>query len=152
MKPKKTMPVSPPDLFKLAQRLNSDGCDEVTRRCAVSRAYYAALHRANLVFEKVKPTADGESSHAEIIGRVKTYSAQPLPGRMYASEIAKALPRLRRLRNAADYDLDSPFEAGTTMDVLQRVSHVLEKCDDVARMREQQAAAPSPQDRPVQVN
>jgi uncharacterized protein (UPF0332 family) len=136
------MPVSPPDLFELAQRLNSTDCDEVARRCAVSRAYYAALHQANLLFEKVKPAADGESSHAEIIGRVKSYSAQQLPGRMYASEIAKALPRLRRIRNSADYDLSQSFLQEQCDDVLKRVAHVLGKCDDVARMREQAAEPP----------
>jgi hypothetical protein len=93
------------------------------------------LHAADAIFEKVKPAADGESSHAEIIGRVKTYSAQNLPGRMYAAEIAKALPRLRRLRNKADYRLEESFDPSVCRDVLKRVTEVMDRCDDVVRMR-----------------
>lgn len=134
--------MSPLDLFGFANKLNEPPTDEVTRRCVVSRAYYSALHTVNSVFEKVKPAADGESSHAEIIGRVKTYSNQQLPGRMYASEIAKAMPKLRRLRNRADYELDDSFEQPICDEYLARVSEVLARCDDVLRMRNQADGQP----------
>lgn len=136
------MPVSPPDFLRLSTQLYVANCDEITRRCVVSRAYYAALHAVRETFEKREQEAgeDGESTHARVIGRAVAYASSLQPGRTSAAQIAKLMPRLRRTRNRADYDLEEHFEARECDDVTVRAAKVLELCADVVRLRE--ASAP----------
>ena len=133
------MSCGPSDLFSLATRLveNDQAC-EAQLRCSISRAYYAALHSVNTLFPKQSTDVrmDGESSHAEIIGRVKRYSAGANPGRTSAAFIAKQLPRLRRERNMADYHLESELSCDEALGVIERVKAVLNHCNDVVRLVE----------------
>lgn len=128
----------PTDLFELASRLAQEDACEAQRRCSVSRAYYAALHSVDSLFPKQATDVriDGESSHAEIIGRVMRYGAGLNPGRTNAAFIAKQLPRLRRERNAADYHLDKALGHAEVADVIARVRAVLNSCGEVARLRD----------------
>lgn len=131
------MSVSPPDFLALATRLNTQGCDEITRRCVVSRAYYAALHAVANTFD-ARPQEvgeQGESSHARVIGRARTYANTLNPGRTNAAQIAKLMPKLRRTRNRADYELDDEFSAQDCDDVALRAATILALCDEVARVR-----------------
>lgn len=132
------MSCGPHDLFSLATSLAADeSASEAQLRCAVSRGYYSVLHSADMLFPKTEKDVriDGESSHAEIIGRVVRYSNGINPGRASASFIAKLLPRLRRSRNQADYHLNGSITRPEVAETLERVRAVLEKCDDVARKR-----------------
>ena len=121
----------------MASRLaEDDQACEAQLRCSVSRAYYAALHSVNCLFPKkvTDVRLDGESSHAEIIGRVTRYGAGLNPGRTSAAFIAKQLPRLRRERNRADYELGHEFSRKEVSEVLTRVKAVLDSCGDVVRL------------------
>jgi hypothetical protein len=131
------MSASPHDLLQLSTRLLTADCDEVTRRCVVSRAYYAALHAVQCTFEErlQESSGDHESTHARVIGRAVAYANQQRPGRMYAAEIAKIMPRLRRTRNIADYHLDVSFESPLCSDVTAKAQRVLALCGDVERLR-----------------
>lgn len=131
----------PTDFFDLARRLAQESASEAELRCAISRAYYSALHSADIVFPKGANDfrREGESSHTEIINRVYSYSVQKpfLPGRTHAAVIAKHLNRLRRERNSADYNLDIGLGYSAATSVIERVQCVLNNCSDVHRLRSQ---------------
>jgi len=127
------MPVSPPDFLKLATRLNTSECDEITRRCVVSRAYYAALHAVDHTFgaREQELSNDGESSHARIIGRARAYANTLNPGRTSAAHIAKLMPKLRRVRNKADYELADEMPQEICTEVSARAQRVLDLCSEI---------------------
>jgi hypothetical protein len=131
------MPCSPRDLLDLAIAQCAAASKEAEHRCVMSRAYYAALHEVANVFDarKTLSTVAGESTHQQIIGCAKAYSNNNNPGRMYAAEIAKLMPRLRRARNVADYDLNDEIQPSASRDMLDRVSKILSLCNDVQRLR-----------------
>lgn len=127
------MSVSPRDVLNLALTLQGAAENEATSRCVVSRAYYAALHCVEQTFEKRDGQfkVDGESSHQEIITRALVYGRTLSPGRTSASEIAKMMPRLRRTRNQADYDIAGPHDSGVGQDTVIRAARIFELCEDV---------------------
>lgn len=134
------MPTSTRELLALAKRLQQQKGDEATRRCAVSRAYYAALHETDCVFEKRDADfrLDGESSHAEIISRATIYGNGVNPGRDGARNIAQILSKLRRARNKADYKLEQGVDAAECSDVITRAEQVLAHCQEVLSKRQSQ--------------
>ncbi|WGT64436.1 hypothetical protein [Variovorax paradoxus] len=123
--------------MQLSKDLVALGGNETWQRCVISRAYYASLHATNETFPRnvgdVRP--DHESSHAEIINRAVRYGKSFDPGRTDASQIAQALPRLRKLRNFADYDLDEALSAKEYEDGLRRAEKILNHCSEVVRLR-----------------
>ena len=131
------MSVSPLDILNLAKTLNVASGDEATCRCVVSRAYYAALHIVENTFERRENQyrVDGESSHQEIISRAKVYGSALNPGRTSAAEIAKMMPRLRRTRNSADYDLDENYSLEVSGDAVVRAERIFALCEDIATRR-----------------
>ncbi len=131
------MPTSPSELLGLAVQLHLAGTDEATRRCVVSRAYYASLHAVDQAFTRVPGATrqNGESSHAEIIGRVTAYGNGLNPGRSEARTIAQVIPGLRRLRNRADYRVEEAFTADDCRGVIERAGRVLALCQDVINKR-----------------
>lgn len=126
------MPIQPSDLLRLSRQLADlgAGVDECVKRCIVSRAYYAALHSVDAAFPAVNShgRVDGESSHAEIIGRAVACGNRVAPGRTSARTIANMMPRLRRFRNAADYKLDRELDEREYLDLLDRVERILSLC------------------------
>lgn len=130
-----TMPVQPIDLLELSKQLmvlNSGQDDECIKRCVVSRAYYAALHAVDTTFSKadVNARVNGESSHAEIIGRAVARGNQVAVGRTSARTIANMMPRLRRFRNSADYKISENFNDQEYLDVVARAQRVLDLCNE----------------------
>ncbi len=132
------MSTSPHDLLKLAENLRQQEANESALRCAVSRAYYAALHQVQRVFEQRSQNAriNGESSHAEIIGRATAYGNTLSPGRENARTIATYLTRMRHVRNQADYDLDGNFLILECDRVIERSRSVLSLCNEVIEKRQ----------------
>jgi len=142
------MPVTPAELLQLSKELQAMNGPEAMQRCVVSRAYYATLHATDLTFPRTDQSVriDGESSHAEIIGRAVVFGKSLKPGRSSAALIAHALPRLRKFRNAADYRLHEPLSARDYADVVVRAERVLQLCEDVLQKRaqaEEQIVLPS---------
>lgn len=148
------MSVRPIDLIRLSQQLSTSTelGDECLRRCVVSRAYYAALHAVDTTFTKRDPSArvNGESSHAEIIGRAVARGNQVAPGRGNARTIANMVSRLRRFRNAADYRIEDAFDEREYSDVVVRAQKVLDLCAEfnsaniAAESSKPEQAAPVP--------
>lgn len=139
------MPVQPFDLLQLSKQLMTlnAGQDECVKRCVVSRAYYAALHAVDLTFAKAEISArvDGESSHAEIIGRAVARGNQVAVGRTSARTIANMMPRLRRFRNAADYRISENIDEREYLDVVARAQKVLDLCNDFSAANNAQATS-----------
>ena len=131
------MSCTPRDLFNLAERLAGvEDCDEIQRRCAVSRAYYSALHTTAAVFPKTDALREqGESTHGEVIRHAQTYGAGANPGRDSASRLAKALQKLRRFRNTVDYEMDVTISRQEMLDALERAKHILDLCQHVEARR-----------------
>ena len=128
------MPTTLHEIMQLAERLHAMEQTEVISRTAVSRAYYAALHATKGTFPP-RQRVDGESSHAEIIGRAKAYGNSLEPGRSEANQIALWMPRLRSVRNLADYDLEKELSFKDTAGHLERARLILGMCDDIVRKR-----------------
>lgn len=145
--PQKKMPSSPAELLQLSKELFALKKDETWQRCVVSRAYYSTLHATDATFPRTERSVriDGESSHAEIIGRAVVYGKSLQPGRSNANQIAQALPRLRRFRNLADYRLEEALSEREYSDVLLRAERVLNLCADVERLRSAVVVVDSPE-------
>ena len=127
------MPCKPRELLALAKSLQASKGSEAVERCAVSRAYYAALHEVDATFiQRAEFRVDGESSHREIISRATVYGNSLSPGRTEAGQVAQMMTRLRRARNKADYELDKAFPAKDAAEILTRAELVLNLCDTVS--------------------
>ena len=125
------MSSTPADFYAIAKRIATDeSASEIHHRCAISRAYYSALHATDAAFPKTEQDhrRDGESSHAEIIGRAERYGRGLNPGRTEAALIARHLQKLRRFRNKADYELESDIFPEDSSSVLAIVKDVLDSC------------------------
>lgn len=121
------------DLITLAKSLRRDSVDEATLRCAVSRSYYAALHKADEVFPLRDPNARrvGEGTHEQIIARAQAHGNSVNPGRTSAQNVAKLLPKMKRLRVKADYHLDEDVNVQECDEAIQRAEYVINECDQI---------------------
>lgn len=110
-------------------------------RSAISRAYYAALHSVAITFPKRdgQYRKDGESSHAEIIGRSEVFAANPGQGRSDALFISKLMPRLRRTRNEADYRLDMEVGRKEVSETIEATRAVMQRCQRVRAFQQEDA-------------
>ena len=96
------MTCRPQDFLTLAQKL-SNSEEEIERRCAISRAYYAALHLAIEAKEKCPPIhADTHrgGSHEATIQRYAQHTSSTS-----AMKVGYVLRSMRNKRESADYDL-----------------------------------------------
>lgn len=132
------MSCTSPDLLSLAENIaNSPACDEVSARCAISRAYYSALHLIDDTFPLTDRNSreKGESSHAVIIREALLYGKYGNAGRQEAALIAKLMSGLRRDRNNADYDLKLDITRDSANDAIERVKRVLDHCAYIEKRR-----------------
>lgn len=138
------MPTSTRDLIALARQLRQNYGDEAGLRCAVSRSYYAALHRADQVFPVRDPSARriGEGTHEQIIARAQAYGNGVNPGRIAAQTVAKLMPKMKRTRVKADYHLDEDVSAQECDDAIQRAEFVIGHCEQVVLKMHEATMAP----------
>ena len=90
------------DYYKLAQKLASEQ-NEASQRSAVSRAYYASLHKSRIFAEsngKVFASKGTPDIHREILDYFKYRDG------VNNFSLANKLGRLRKNRNICDYDDD----------------------------------------------
>jgi hypothetical protein len=131
------MPSSAVDFLTIAPLIQVLEPAEMGRRCAASRAYYAALHTADALFERPSVRADGkrESSHERIILAAKLYGQGANPGRSSAKQVAALLGTIKIDRNRADYDLDLDYTERQCSDMFMRVKEVLRLCAEITSKR-----------------
>ena len=120
------MSCNPENFLTLAKKL-APSDQEVERRCAVSRAYYAALHWAREHVEKCPPLEVGEErigSHERVLKRLRGYRESK-----DARKAAYVLADLKTKREGADYELigDVTLEdASQALAIVERVRGFLE--------------------------
>lgn len=131
------MSCSPDEFLSQAKRLSASA-EEIDLRCAVSRAYYAALHWAREVEHFCPPLQAGGvrgTTHEAVIQRFLAYTANKT-----AIKIGYLLRDMRNRREAADYELGGVTVAG---DAEYQV-RAAERVRDMARSFGEQHAAGNP--------
>lgn len=127
------MPTECSDILKVAQELAA-GADEARHRSAISRAYYAALHRtiAALPEEFAIPREQvrSGSSHEAIIQSLTQWGRSTTPGRQAARMAARHMPRLKAERKKADYFLEDTVSQAKAQDAVEMAIEVLSQLDD----------------------
>lgn len=106
--------------LELADEL-STGTRQADWRTAISRAYYAAFHKArSLLWQGGFRVPDAEQAHAYLWLRLSN------SGRPDVSNAGTLLNKLRSMRNWADYDFRQPLDGaaaihhvGVAMDIVQ---------------------------------
>jgi uncharacterized protein (UPF0332 family) len=135
------MSCKPLDLLGLAKQLAAlpNEASDVGTRCVISRAYYASLHEIDASFEKLDSTElqDG-SSHQKIIDRAARHGKNLGLGQLEAGQIAKFATKLRRERNAADYELGLDITPSKASEVLISAERIFSLCAEVRNKRAKQ--------------
>jgi hypothetical protein len=117
----------PANFLTLAQKL-APSQEEIERRCAVSRGYYAALHWAREHLEKCPPIDFGQEkvgSHEKVLRRLREYRES-----RDALKAAYILADLKTKREGADYDLSGEItvdDAAQVLVTVEKVRGLLEK-------------------------
>lgn len=124
------MSCQPENFLTLALKL-APSDQEIERRCAVSRAYYAALHWARKHVEKCPPVNLGDErigSHERVLRRLRGYKESK-----DALKAAYVLADLKTKREGADYELFGDVtldDASQALATVERVRGFLEAIPD----------------------
>jgi uncharacterized protein (UPF0332 family) len=136
------MSVTPSEILATATILMSpfsgeEISPEANLRGSASRAYYAALHAADLSLpDDLAPTADdrkSKSSHQAIIDSVVLWSKAIRPGRTEAISVARNLALLRRVRKQADYVIGTNFSLQEAADALKTARMIIQSAERAGR-------------------
>lgn len=106
----------------------STGSREADWRSATSRAYYSAFHKARRFFLQcgfVVPRA--EQSHAFLWLRLSN------SGHPDVENAGVQLNQLRRARNQADYDVDTPFHSPECLEHVRMAADIIQLLDDLSK-------------------
>lgn len=109
------MSCKPEDFLVVAENLLAEEAprSEAMFRSAASRAYYAALHAADMALpvdlEPSSAERKGKGSHQAVIDAMTKWGKAIRPGRSEAIAVARNLPRLKTVRKLADYGLADSF-------------------------------------------
>ncbi len=110
----------PRDALQIAEDLLSGAENEAKLRAATSRAYMAAFqHLIKHPMVAFTKTGKGDD-HRLLIQHLQKSNDDPLNKIGY-----RYLPRLRALRNRADYSLDVSFTKGMAEDALERATEII---------------------------
>ena len=114
--------MTPIDFLTIARELSSG--NEAALRTSISRAYYAALHQAQITAQKYtfKPNLDSASSHQDVIDFLAGF------GERDYKTVAIYLKRARRLRKKADYQLSAPITAQDVQTCIDLAQQVFKLC------------------------
>lgn len=110
-----------PLALDVAEELLRGATSEAAYRAATSRAYYAAFQHvlAHPKLQDFRRSSSGED-HKLLIQHLKN-SADPDLRRLGYDHI----PRMRALRNKADYDTEVPFTRKLAEEALDRASEII---------------------------
>lgn len=113
--------MKPAEIFEDAERLLQTATEEAQFRAVASRAYIAAFQHT-LRHPKLagfQPSKTGDD-HRDLIEHLKRSRDHDL--RMVG---LRQIPRLRAIRNHADYDLDIAFTRGLADEALERAAEII---------------------------
>jgi len=105
------MPITPEDLFSLADTLLGETA-EVCHRAAASRAYYAAYHVCLPVGNSIRTDAKPPpGSHRRLLFRFQNYRSEDSDLQSRVRAVGFVLEQARNLRTLADYSLAEDFSS-----------------------------------------
>jgi uncharacterized protein (UPF0332 family) len=106
----------------------STGDTEADWRSGISRAYYAAFHKARrLLLFSGSQVPRGDLAHAYLWLRLSNC------GHPDVSNAGRDLNHLRGSRNRADYDFDTSIEQLEAMDLVQSAANIIQLLDDLSK-------------------
>lgn len=112
--------------LELADEL-STGSRQADWRTAISRAYYAAFHKACMLLRQGGfRVPDAEQAHAYLWLRLSN-SGHPV-----VNNAGKDLYELRRMRNWADYDFRRPLDGAAAIDHVGIATDIIQLLDQLA--------------------
>ena len=127
------MAVTPAMILASARAMCEGGDAEVDWRNAISRAYYAAYHACRDLAQWIDPLADlsTPSAHQDVAEIL-------LQGRggKDARAVSYQLSNCRRMRNRADYDLETDIDQGACRAVLETCGRVFERVEGLRDAKE----------------
>lgn len=107
--------------FELAEKILAEGRSETEHRAAASRAYMAVFQ--HLLFHRTLarfPATRSGEDHRLLIAYLKNRREEP-----YHTIGMRHLPRLRVIRNRADYDLARSFPRYLAEESVDRASEII---------------------------
>lgn len=136
------MSITPDDIFKTATSLATTTLGNISTeadlRSAASRAYYAALHAADLsIPDALKPSETekgSKGSHQVIIDAIVSWSKGAYQGRSDARDMARNLTKLKRVRKKADYLIDEDFSLPEATDAVTTASGIMQNAQSALRL------------------
>ncbi len=106
----------------------SAGDTEAEWRSAISRAYYAAFHKArSLLLRYGFRVPQGDQAHAYLWLRLSN------AGHPDVMNAGRNLNHLRGVRNLADYDFNTSIEQMEALELFQRATDIIQLLDDLAK-------------------
>lgn len=127
------MSCAPQDFLNFAKALDLNG-DEINRRNANSRAYYAAFHAVSQsIPDRLDPNSN--RSHQDLQEAIERLSKQPGNGRLEANRLAQNLPLLKKARKQADYQLAADISVEQAQMVVERTRQCFADVSDLRRKR-----------------
>lgn len=104
------MSITPKQLIEFSQALNTANANEVARRCAIGRSYYAAFHLAKEFHATLSQPGTVVSSRAGVHERLYQQLENPTisradPKHLISREVAAIARRIKHVRTKADYEL-----------------------------------------------
>lgn len=138
------MSIVPTDILAVSKALASSGL-EPDLRSSISRAYYAAFHSVlRALPDEFEPDTRSASSHEAVVSSAKAYSRTFRPGRTAAAGIADALPRLKKRRKTADYELDEDVNNPDAQSAIALAEKIITLANDLSSKSSVQATGSTP--------
>lgn len=108
------MSVTPKNLLDLSQSLIGTAVDEATVRCSIGRSYYAAFHLAKDFHRSLSQpgalTGRSAGVHETLYQQLESPTISKTDPKYAISKKIAAIARdLKRVRAAADYELEQTF-------------------------------------------
>jgi hypothetical protein len=128
------MSITPKQLIEFSQALIASNADEVARRCAIGRSYYAAFHLAKEFHSTLSQPGTVVRSRAGVHDRLYQQLANPTispsdPRHLISRQIAVIAQEVKRVRTKADYELAQTIDlemAGEVIDHTLRLIALVE--------------------------
>ena len=109
------MSITPKQLIEFSQALNTANANEVARRCAIGRSYYAAFHLAKEFHATLSQPGTVVSGRAGVHERLYQQLENPTisradPKHFISREVAAIARQIKRVRTKADYELGQSID------------------------------------------
>jgi uncharacterized protein (UPF0332 family) len=109
------MSITPKQLLEFSQALNTVNANEVARRCAIGRSYYAAFHLAKEFHATLSQPGTVVSSRAGVYEKLYQRLENPTisradPRHLISRRVAAIARQIKNARTKADYELGQTID------------------------------------------